>query len=205
MEPWLSFYLPHFSSANEAHEFIQACEELQPSSANHVAKIMMHQTQRLVSIADDLPRFRPHKEPLQVLFLVMCSENIAKLHDGFSGEGQSRRYVRQFFNRFLSQADKSTLSYGFRSNAGELPSIGFNRAVDLLYDIRCDVVHEANHTGFAFHDGHMSMVNTTPDVTAKIRLTHVRDIVVRGCITAVKDRLQSASPVDAGRSLNSDC
>jgi hypothetical protein len=192
MEPWLSFYLRHFASRKEAEDFVQACENLQPSAQNHVAKIMMHQTQRLVSIADDLPQFRPHKEPLQVLFLAMCSENIAKLHDGFSGEGKSRHYVQQFFNEFLSQSDKDALSYGFNVNIDLLPSIGFGKAVSLLYDIRCDVVHEGNYTDFAFHDGHMSMVNTDPDVIAEIQLVQIRDIVVRGCINAVKDKLSNA-------------
>jgi hypothetical protein len=189
MESWLSFYLPHFVSRKEAEDFVQACESLQPSAPNHVAKIMMHQTQRLVSIADVLSQLKPHEEPLQVLLLAMCSENIAKLHDGFSGEGRSRHYVQQFFNNFLPQSDKDALSYGFKVNVDLLPPIGFVKAVDLLYDIRCDVVHEGNYTDFAFHDGHMSMVNTDPNVIAEIQLVQVRNIVVRGCIKAVKDKL----------------
>jgi hypothetical protein len=189
METWLSFYRPHFPSQMAAEEFVETCEKLQPSAPNHVAKIMMHQAPRLVSIVDDLPKFRPHQEPLQVLFLVMCAENLAKLHDGFSGEGKSRYYVQKFFASFLSQADKDALSYGFTLNADRLPPIGFSKAVDLLYDIRCDVVHEGNYTDFAFHDGQMPMVNTNPDVIAKIRLARVRDIVVGGCINAIKDKL----------------
>lgn len=189
MEPWLSFYRPHFPSQMAAEEFVDACEKLQPSAPNHVAKIMMHQAPRLVSIVDDLPKFRPHQEPLQVLFLVMCAENIAKLHAAFSGEGKSRYYVQKFFANFLSQTDKDALSYGFTLNADRLPRIGFSKAVDLLYDIRCDVVHEGNYTDFAFHDGQMPMVNTNPDVIAEIRLARVRDIVVGGCINAIKDKL----------------
>ena len=172
-----------------AAQFVDACEKLQPSSPNHVAKIMMHQTQRLASIVDDLPKFRPHQEPLQVLFLVMCAENIAKLHDGFSGEGKSRYYVQKFFEKFLSKSDKDTLSHGLKVNMDPLPSIGFKKAVDLLYDIRCDVVHEGNYTDFAFHDGQMEMVNTNPNVKAEIPFVRVRDIVVRGCINAIKEKL----------------
>ena len=56
MEPWLSFYKPHFPSQLTAEKFVEACENLEPSGANHVAKIMMHQAQRLVSIVDDLPK-----------------------------------------------------------------------------------------------------------------------------------------------------
>jgi len=189
MEPWQTFYLPHFPSQMAAAQFVDACETLQPSSPNHVAKIMMHQTQRLASIVDDLPKFRPHQEPLQVLFLVMCAENIAKLHDGFSGEGKSRYYVQKFFEKFFSKSDKDTLSHGLKVNMDPLPSIGFKKAVDLLYDIRCDVVHEGNYTDFAFHDGQMEMVNTNPNVKAEIPFVRVRDIVVRGCINAIKEKL----------------
>jgi hypothetical protein len=189
MEPWLSFYRPHFESMKAANDFVRECEDLQPSTQKHIAKIMMHQTQRLVSIVDDLPKFRPHKEPLQLLFLLMCTENIAKLHDGFVGEGKSRYYVKKFFEKFLSKSDKDVLSYGFTANVDPLSSIGFNKAVDLLYDIRCDVVHEGNYTDFAFHDGQMAMVNINPDVTAEIQLVRVRDIIVRGCINAIKDIL----------------
>ena len=42
MEPWLSFYKPHFPSQLAAEQFVEACENLEPSGANHVAKIMMH-------------------------------------------------------------------------------------------------------------------------------------------------------------------
>ena len=189
MEPWLSFYKPHFPSQLAAEQFVEACENLEPSGANHVVKIMMHQAQRLISIVDDLPRFRPHQEPLQVLFLLMCVENISKLHDGFSGEGKSRHYVQTFFATFLSKTDKDAIAFGFTVNADRLPHLGFSKAVDLLYDIRCDVVHEGNSTDFAFHDGQMSMLNTHPDVIAEISFARIRDIVVEGCINAIKDRL----------------
>ena len=40
MEPWLSFYKPHFPSQLAAEQFVEACENLESSGANHVAKIM---------------------------------------------------------------------------------------------------------------------------------------------------------------------
>ena len=153
MEAWLSFYKPHFPSQLAAEQFVEACENLEPSGANHVAKIMMHQAQRL------------------------------------SGEGKSRHYVQRFFATFLSTRGKDAISYGFTMNADRLPRLGFSNAVDLLYDIRCDVVHEGNYTDFAFHDGQDSMVNTNPDVIAEIRFALIRNIVVEGCINAIRDKL----------------
>jgi hypothetical protein len=74
-------------------------------------------------------------------------------------------------------------------NTDRLPHLGFRKAVDLLYDIRCDVAHEGNYTDFTFHDGQDSMFNTNPDVIAEIRLARIRGIVVERCINAIKDKL----------------
>ena len=188
MQKWIDFYQPFFPSPKEVAEFVTRCEQLAPP--NNVAKILMHQAQRLISLADDIQEIRQEKEPLQVLFLIMCAENIAKLHDAFAGEGQSHAYVRQFFNNFLSEEDKNSLGAGFiDGNDHLLRTLGIDRVIDILYDIRCDVVHEGNYWGFAFHDGNTVMVNTDPNVHAHLQFQQVRDIVVRGCINAVQDKL----------------
>ena len=187
MQIWIDFYQPFFSGQQDVEKFVSDCERLGPPK--NTAKILMHQTQRLVSLSDDVEKIRPHDEPLKVLFLIMCAENIAKLHDGFTGEGQSRTYVRKFFNDFLSQADKDTLGRGFLDVNNCMRSLGFDRAIDMLYAIRCDVVHEGNYVSFAFHDGRMPMVNTDPTVEVHLQFSEVRNIVVRGCIGAVQSKL----------------
>ena len=151
---------------------------------------MMHQTQRLISLADDLPNIRPHKELLQLLFLLVCAEHVAKLYDGFSGEGKSRVYVQRFFESFVIDADRQTLSTAFADLTDHLHRpLSLKKAVDLLYDVRCDVVHEGKWWGFAFHDGTLPMVNVEPNVKAMITLPKLRDMVVRGCIQAVSVKL----------------
>ncbi|TKB75636.1 MAG: hypothetical protein E8D46_02090 [Nitrospira sp.] len=190
---WLNFYLQYFPTKTEARDFIEACEQQVPP--NNTAKILMHQAQRLISLSDDILEIRPHTDSLRLLFLLMCAENIAKLHDGFTGEGHSRNYVRKFFKDFLSDNDKQGLGAGFRDNSASahlLPTLGLDRAVDMLYEIRCDVVHEGEFWSFAFHDGTMSMVNTDPDVIADITFDSLRDIVVRGSINATRSKLTAS-------------
>jgi hypothetical protein len=190
---WLNFYLPFFRKQTEARDFIEACEQLGPP--NNTAKILMHQAQRLISLSDDILKIRPHTDSLRLLFLLMCAENIAKLHDGFTGEGHSRKYVRKFFKDYLSDIDKQKLGAGFRDNSASahlLPTLGLDRAVDMLYEIRCDVAHEGECWSFAFHDETMSMVNLDPDVIADITFDSLRDIVARGCINAIKSKLPAA-------------
>ena len=187
MQTWIDFYRPFFTKEEDVNKFVSECERLGPPK--NTAKILMHQTQRLVSLADDLESIRPHDEPLKVLFFLMSAENVAKLHDGFTAEGQSRTYVRRFFCDFLSPTDKSTLGNGFLDIENRMEPLGFDRVVDMLYDIRCDVVHEGNYVSFAFHDGCTPMVNTSPRVEAHLQLSDVRSVIVRGCIAAVQSKL----------------
>ncbi len=188
MDEWINFYRPFFSDDAEVRVFVVACEQLAPP--DNVSKIMMHQGQRLVSLSDDVSNIRPHREALQLLFLMMCAENISKLHVGFQGEGQSRAHVRRFFDEFLNDGDKNTVGTGFVDHSEHLmPSLGLRAAVDMLYDVRCDVIHEGNYWDFTFHDGQISMLNTDPDVISHITFGQLRSIIVRGCINAIQDRL----------------
>lgn len=191
MNSWSDFYEPYFPDLTSSEAFVSDCEKLSLDAPNHTAKIMMHQTQRLVSIADDLPKLRPKRESLQLLFLMICVEHISKLHDGFTGEGQSKKYVKQFFNEFLLQADKDKLGTSFIDNAAmPMAALGFEKVVDLLYDVRCDVVHEGKYWGFFFSDGSTPMLNVDPDVNVHLTLMELRDIIVRACIKAIKDTLK---------------
>lgn len=191
MTKWINFYRPFFASDDETKSFVNTCEELAPDVANHDAKIMMHQTQRLVSIADDLSNLRPGREALQLLFLMICVEHISKLHDGFTEDGQSKRYVKRFFAEFITEAAKDKLGKSFVDN-GSMPmtALGIERAVDLLYSVRCDVVHEGKYWGFSFQNRQLPMVNVDPYVNVYITIGELRDIIVKGCITAIEDKLR---------------
>jgi len=63
---WLKFYRPFFPTEQEALSFVESCE----SSAPPAAKIMIRQAQRLVTLADDTEKIRPHHEALKILFLM---------------------------------------------------------------------------------------------------------------------------------------
>lgn len=191
MTKWINFYRPFFASDDETKTFVRNCEELAPDVTNHNAKIMMHQTQRLVSIADDLSSLRPGQEALQLLFLMICVEHISKLNDDFTGEGQSKRYVKRFFAEFISESVKDKLGKSFENNSSmPMAALGLEKAVDLLYSVRCDVVHEGNYWSFSFHNGQMPMVNADPYVNVYITFVELRDIIVTGCIRAIEDNLK---------------
>ncbi len=190
MQKWIDFYRPYFANDRDVRDFVTACEALAPPKNR--AKVMMHQAQRLISLSDDIPKIRQHDESLRLLFLLMCAENIAKLHGRFEGDGQSRRYVRQFFEAFLAPADRDILGIAFADYSQHLmPMLSPGAAIDMLYDVRCDVVHEGNYSDFVFHDGNMPMLNTDPNVMSHITFEQFRALVVRGCINAVRTLLSA--------------
>jgi hypothetical protein len=185
MEKWIEFYVPFFRDREETSQFVKPIEDYSAENPMHPAKIMMHQTQRLVSLADDLSKIRPERDSLQLLFLIICAEHIAKLHDNFTKEGKSRAYVRRFFNVLVSQNDQNILTCGF-INRRPKRMLDIEEVADVLYDIRCDVVHEGMYWRFSFRYADMSMMNMHPPVIVHIGISDLRDIVIRGCIYAIQ-------------------
>ena len=183
-DKWLAFYGPFFGSDVDVRAFVTHLEALCLGDARHPAKIMMHQTQRLVSLADDLPRIRKANETLQLLFLLVCAEHIAKLAHNFNREGSSRMYVRNFFRWFLSPEQQYQLSAGITKH--DHSTLTLRQAVDALYTVRCDVVHEGKYWGFHFRAGEDAILNCDPDVIVSLTLRDFRKLVVRGCITAIE-------------------
>ncbi len=183
MDKWIDFYAPFFTSREGAALFVERFEGLAPEDSMHPAKIMMHQGQRLISLADDLPQIRPQREALQLLFLLICAEHVAKLHANFDKEGQSKAYTRLFFEELLPGQHRDSLRRGFSRFDRQLLSV--REIVDLLYDVRCDVVHEGHYWGFHFNDGQPPMLNTDPDVIVNMRFRDLRSILVLGCIEAI--------------------
>jgi hypothetical protein len=62
---WLAFYAQYLSDV-EATDFVATCEA---DGAPKAALYMMHQTQPLVTLADDVRQLRPGRDPLAILFL----------------------------------------------------------------------------------------------------------------------------------------
>lgn len=184
IDRWLPFYEPFFLSSTEARAFVAPLESLRIGDERHPAKIMMHQTQRLVSLSDELPTIRKGNESLRLLFLLICAENTAKIADGFNGEGRSKAYVRNFFSWFLLTDEQQAIRAAITRH--DHTPLSLQAAVDTLYGVRCDIVHEGKYWGFHFHDGRAPMLNSEPDVIVSITFPQFRSLVVKGCINAIR-------------------
>jgi len=136
---------------------------------------------------DDVARGRP---ALNILFFLIAAEAVAKLVFNFSGEGESRRYVHRFFRDICGESHRARLSQAFRL-AGFLP---YEKAVDFLYDVRCDVVHR----GVYFMTSLLHATGTTPMLTpwkhrgrtvhliAYITAAELRQIVLEGAVLGAR-------------------
>jgi hypothetical protein len=183
-DKWVAFYAPFFGGDTDARAFVTPLEALFLGDARHPAKIMMHQAQRLVSLSDDLPTIRKGNETLQLLFLLICAEHIAKLAHDFDREGLSRTYVRNFFRWFLSPEQQQQLSTAITKHDHD--PLSLHQAVDALYHVRCDVVHEGKCWDSPFRVGEYPCLNCGPDVTVSLTLRELRQLVVMGCIRAIQ-------------------
>jgi len=192
MEKWIEFYETYFPTPSAALEFVTACEAR--SDATYAAMLIMHQTQRLVTLADDITKIRP-RDSLRLLFLAVCAENVAKLQDGFAQEGKSRAYTQKFFDDFVSVDDKSRLESGFvtEDTTGIDRTLKLKEVVDYLYDIRCDVVHEGKYWEFFFATDEYTRYSGNAEIGVRIPYQEFRDIIVRGAIAAVRSRLPKAT------------
>ena len=198
---WHTFFKPYFTTGNECAAFVDECESINrdyrpPEQLDDsTPKVIMHQTVRLVTLSDLVHAFPRSHDPLALFFLLVCAECVAKLHAGFDQEGQSRAFVQRFFAEHVSAADKQILTDHFqcsRSDTTELDAV-----VDLLYDVRCDVVHEGRYWGFSFPTDACPVLNLHPHhdkgqapISVSLPLSELRGIIVRGCIAAVMNKLQ---------------
>jgi hypothetical protein len=179
MEKWINFYIPYFTNEDEARNFVECCEnESGPTSA----KLIMHQTQRLISLSNEVAILRPGQDGLQLLFLIVCAETVAKLAYNYNGEGKSKEYVTKFFSDFVNDVDKTRITHGFVGFKNE--QFPFETIIDKLYRIRCEVVHEGRYWGFSFSENGNPTYNAIPPFIVRIQIQELRDIIVIGSIHA---------------------
>ncbi|EGR0320073.1 hypothetical protein FDM49_11980 [Vibrio cholerae] len=190
MEKWLDFYRPYFDSEPDLRSFVEQCEALSLENDNHRAKVMMHQGQRLSTISSSMELVASGRDPLKLLFLLIAAENISKLHLSVHEEGRSKFHVKRFFNTFCNGEAKKEL-------VDKIEVIRKPRDLDtvvsVLYSIRCDVVHEGNYWSFDFANAYGPSVWSSKDgnqiLSVRLTFEDLKDIVVKGIISAVKDIL----------------
>ena len=91
------------------------------SASDSTAKVILHQTTRLVSLADWMDEATPSRPALKIFFFVVLAEAIVKMAFAFSGEGQSKAYVHRFFAELCLFQDREKLGASFRRTDSTRP------------------------------------------------------------------------------------
>ncbi|HEX5361683.1 MAG TPA: hypothetical protein VFW49_11485 [Fluviicoccus sp.] len=193
MNTWIEFYSEFFQSRSEAISFVERIENIAADNPIHPSRIIMHQTQRLISLADDMPKIRPQRESLQLIFLMICAENVSKLHANFNGDGLSKAYTKRFFMEILPEEPRECFRRCFMRD--DWSAMTVDQVVSALYEVRCDVVHEGKYWGFNLPKEGRQMLNQAPDLIVRASYQDLRRFVVLGCIEAIQTYSPSNLPI----------
>lgn len=176
-------YRDAFSSMDESRTFAREVKAL--PQKNRMAKVVFHQAGRMVWLADRMGDIAAGREALQILFLLIAAEVVAKMVFSFQGKGQSKKYVHRFFEEICDDSHRLKLDRAF-ARYGITDYISYKNAIDLLYTVRCEVAHEAMYYKFQLkEEGHRPPVLALIEefsVVSHITLRELRQIVLQGVI-----------------------
>jgi len=177
------FYRPWFSSDGEAATFVDRVENA--PDAQRPVKEVFHQAARLVWLGDRINEVAAGRPALQILFYLIAAETIAKLTYKFEGRGQSRNYVHAFFEKLCGEPEQAALANAFWESPPRR-QLSLTEAVDLLYDVRCDVAHCGRYYVFTLPLEREDYPQLVPlgdrTVETTLNLHSLREIILRGAI-----------------------
>lgn len=181
-----NFYRPAFPSLGESQVFHERLKALSPP--NNKPLVLYHQAGRMIWLGDRIDTVAAGRPPFQVLFYIIAAELAAKIAFGFQGEGRSREHVRRFFEEICSERHRTRLATAFHRVAGAYLSC--REAIDFLYDVRCDVVHEGRYYSLNLRtpESQFPMMTGRGDngPITDISLPELRAIVLEGSVLACR-------------------
>jgi len=181
-----AFYVDVFPSLDSARTFYSQLDALPPEQ--NKGKIVFHQTARMIWLADQIDEVARGRPAFQVLFYLIAAELVAKLTFDFEREGESKKYVRRFFAEICDDDTRNRLGGSF--------GLTWDEVVNLLYRVRCDVVHEGMYYGFQLRleqDDFAQFVHVTDvSYTTTLTVQELRRMVLKGALSASRRLLESA-------------
>jgi hypothetical protein len=186
-----AFYEEVFPNLEAAKDFYSKVDALPPEK--NAAKIVLHQAARMVWLADQIDTVARGRPAFQILFYLIAAELVAKITFNFKSEGESKNYVRRFFSEICSDQAKARLGTSF--NQTPFGTVTLEEAVDLLYRIRCDVVHEGMYYAFQLPCDKQEFpelvhINGT-SFTTNITIREIRRMVLEGAVLASERLLEA--------------
>jgi hypothetical protein len=175
------FFRGAFTDAESVARFVAGVEQIDANESK--AKIVVHQTARMLWLADRIEEVAKGRAALYIAFYLIAAEAVAKMVSGFTGEGKSRFHVRLFFREICSDLHRQRLARSFSTAPGVY--LAQEEAVDLLYDVRCDVVHEGKYFNFLLPESPEEeplIIGFEESLEAHIAALELRQIVLEGAL-----------------------
>lgn len=190
----IQFYLPFFTDENETEAFIKQCEAKEERS-----KKMINLLAWLVDIADKIGEVKPGRPSLQIVFLLTCAESNSKIKEIYTEEFKSREFTHKFFES-IKEEDKQLILENITESNLLNTDISFEDIIDILYNIRCETIHEGIYFHFCFSNNEEFKTNRvkkgkTPnnkiEIGIQVGLTYkqFRDVIIRTGINQIKSIL----------------
>jgi hypothetical protein len=182
-----AFYMSAFNGSLEAST--KFYESVATPGVYSDAKTILHQTARMLWLADRIDEVATGRPAFQILFYLTAAELVAKIFWKYEGEGESRKHVQKFFSEICDSPQKERLQKAFRTVGNGFLTL--EAAVGFLYRIRCDVVHRGQYFQFSLPmEGrdHIPLLSGSgnDNVIAEITLMELRQIVLEGAVLAAK-------------------
>ncbi len=161
-------------------------------------------------LADRIDEVAMGRPALSIAFYLIAAEAVGKIVAGFHGEGQSRRHVRLFFQEICCDQHRCRLEHSFSPSPGVY--LDLTGSIDLLYKVRCDVVHEGQYFMFQLPIGPEDeplITGLNGLVEARISALELRQIVLEGALLGAAKTVppgacddESSSLFDAARHIS---
>jgi hypothetical protein len=176
------FYQSAFSSAKESRCFCERVKTLAEKRPD--PQTILHQGGRMIWLADRIDKVAGGRPSFQVMFYLTAAELVAKLVFKYNRENRSREFVQKFFEEICTEKHQTRLAQGF-TDLNRSSGLTCREVIDLLYDIRCDVVHRGQYFLFNLQSEESSdpmMTNARPNWLSRIKLSELRQIMLEGVI-----------------------
>jgi len=188
-----AFYEGVFPSAKAAEDFYSEVDRLPPN--HNTAKVILHQTARMVWLADKIDDVARGRPAFQILFYLIAAEFVAKLVSNFKGRGKVGDHILKFFTEICCDETRVRLGNSFkRTPYGDVSAAD---AVGLLYGVRCNVAHEGMYYSFSLPldkaEGSVLVNLDGNTFTTDLLIEEIRRMVLEGAVSASRTLLSAAS------------
>ena len=155
----------------------------------------------MVWLADRLDEVAAHRPGLQVLFYIIAAELVAKTASKFDEEGQSKKYVRMFFEQLCTNEARERLAHAFATSPMRV-GLSLRETVDFLYRVRCDVAHQGKYYRLPLPLEGDEFESIVPDgddfLVTDFKIAELRDMVLEGAARTTETLLKNPSAFVSG-------